>query len=115
MKKNIGKIIEKHVKAKKNLPVAQFAKLIGKDRSTTYDIFTRQSIDTELLEKIGHVLEYDFFQELLKPETIQEIVLKNSIANKIYIELDISEKDIEILGVKEKIVQIIKKNSQSLN
>ncbi|MCL2290895.1 MAG: hypothetical protein FWC34_09385 [Bacteroidetes bacterium] len=109
MKKNIGKIIEKHVKAKEGLSVAKFAKLIDKDRSTTYDIFTRQSIDTELLEKIGQVLEYDFFQELLHPETIQKIILKNSIVNKIYVELDISEKDIESLGIKDKIVQIIKK------
>jgi hypothetical protein len=91
------------------LSVAKFAKLIGKDRSTTYDIFTRQSIDTELLEKIGHVLEYDFFQELLNPETIQKIILTNSIANKIYVELNISEKDFENLGIKDKIVQIIKK------
>ena len=109
MKKNIGKIIEERVKAKGGLSVAKFAKLINKDRSTTYDIFTRQSIDTELLEKIGQVLEYDFFQELLNPETIQTIILKNSIANKIYIELDMSEKDIEDLGIKDKIVQIIKK------
>jgi len=111
MKKNIGKLIEERVKAKESLSVAKFAKLLGKDRSTTYDIFTRQSIDTELLEKIGQVLEYDFFQELIKPETIQKIVLKNSIANKIYIELDISEKDIEDLGIKDKIVKILKKDS----
>jgi len=111
MKKNIGKLIEERVKAKESLSVAKFAKLLGKDRSTTYDIFTRQSIDTELLEKIGQVLEYDFFQELIKPETIQKIVLKNSIANKIYIELDISEKDIEDLGIKDKIVKIMKKDS----
>ena len=111
MKKNIGKLIEERVKAKEGLTVAKFAKLLGKDRSTTYDIFTRQSIDTELLEKIGQVLEYDFFQELIKPETIQKIVLKNSIANKIYIELDISEKDIEDLGIKDKIVKILKKDS----
>jgi hypothetical protein len=88
--------------------VAKFAKLIGKDRSTTYDIFTRQSIDTELLEKIGQILEYDFFQELLNPETIQKIVLSNSISNKIYVELNLSEKDIENFGIKDKIVQIIK-------
>ena len=109
MKKNIGKIIEKHVKAKEGLSVAQFAKLIEKDRSTTYDIFTRQSIDTELLDKIGRVLSYDFFQELLNPETVQKIILENSISNKIYVELSLSEKDIEDLGIKDKIVQIIKK------
>jgi len=112
MKKNIGKIIENRVKSKEGLSVAKFAKLIGKDRSTTYDIFTRQSIDTELLEKIGQVLEYDFFQELLNPETIQKIVLTNSVSNKIYIELDISEKDIENLGIKDRIVQILKKDTK---
>jgi len=109
MKKNIGKIIEKRVKAKEGMTVAKFAKLLDKDRSTTYDIFTRQSIDTKLLEKIGQILEYDFFQELLQPETIQEIILKNSIASKVYIELDISEKDIEDFGIKDRIVQIVKK------
>ena len=54
-------------------------------------------------------MEYDFFQELLNPETVQKIILKNSVANKIYVELDISEKDIENLGIKDKNVQVIKK------
>jgi len=63
-----------------------------------------------LLEKIGQILNYDFFQEFLNPETIQKIILTNSISNKVYIELDLSEKDIENIGIKDKIVQIIKKH-----
>jgi len=108
MKKHIGKIIEKRVDSE-NLTVVQFAKLIEKDRSTAYDIFLRESIDTELLEKIGQVLKYDFFRELIHPETIQEIILKKSISNKIYIEVDLSDNDIEEMGLKDKIVKIIKK------
>ena len=108
MKKNIGKLIKSRLKSER-IGVTEFANLIGKERTTVYDIFSRESIDTNLLDKIGQVLNYDFFQHFINPETIQEIILKKSISNKVYIELDLSEKDVEDLGLKDKIVKIIKK------
>ncbi len=40
----------------------EFGRRINKSRETVYNIFQRKSIDTSLLEKIGQVLEFDFFQ-----------------------------------------------------
>lgn len=47
--------------------VAWFAKKLNCDRSNIYDIFSRQSIDTELLFKTSEILHFNFFA-LFKPE-----------------------------------------------
>lgn len=104
MQKIIGQLIEERVKAQK-LGVTEFAKLIGTERSNVYDIFKRSSIDTDLLKKIGQVLEYDFFQDLLEPETIKEIVLRHSMTNRIYVELSLSDEDVKNLGLEDKVVR----------
>ena len=61
---DIGKII-KDVFDKKGLTVTEFAKRINKSRENVYDIFKRKSIDTDLLQIISQVLEYDFFTHYL--------------------------------------------------
>lgn len=104
MQKIIGQLIEERVKAQK-LGVTEFAKLIGTERSNVYDIFKRSSIDTDLLKKIGQVLEYDFFQDLLEPETLKEIVLRHSMTNRIYVELSLSDEDVKNLGLEDKVVR----------
>lgn len=104
MQKIIGQLIEERVKAQKT-GVTEFAKLIGTERSNVYDIFKRSSIDTDLLKKIGQVLEYDFFQDLLEPETIKEIVLRHSMTNRIYVELSLSDEDVKNLGLEDKVVR----------
>lgn len=104
MQKIIGQLIEERVKAQK-LGVTEFAKLIGTERSNVYDIFKRSSIDTDLLKKIGQVLEYDFFQDLLEPETLKEIVLRHSMTNRIYVELSLSDEDVKNLGIEDKVVR----------
>lgn len=43
------------------MPVNLFAKKISRSRNVVYDIFERESIDTQLLNKIGKVLNCDFF------------------------------------------------------
>lgn len=107
MNKKIGQLIEERVK-KSSLDVTEFAKKINKERSNVYDIFKRDSIDTALLKKIGQVLGYDFFQDLLEPETIKEIAIRNAVTNKCYVELELTETEIEKLGLKDKIVRKLK-------
>jgi transcriptional regulator with XRE-family HTH domain len=102
MTKRIGKIIEQRLK-KERIQINEFAKKLGKDRSTVYDIFSRDSIDTKLLEKIGQILGYDFFQDLLQPETVKEIVIKNSVHNRIFVELNLTDEEIERFGIKDKV------------
>ena len=89
MDKKIGELIQERVKSQK-LDVTEFAKLINKERSNVYNIFNRSSIDTDLLKKIGQVLDYDFFQEFLEPETIQKILMTHSLDNEIYVKIKLS-------------------------
>ena len=110
MNKKIGQLIKARIDAQ-NLKVTEFAKMIGTERSNVYDIFERESIDTGLLKKIGHVLNYDFFQDLLEPETVKEIVLRHSMTNKVYVELSLTEEEIKSLGIDDRlVVKLTEKN-----
>lgn len=108
MKKNIGKLIQERVKSQR-LGVTEFAKLINKERSNVYDIYKRDSIDTDLLKLIGQVLDYDFFQDLLEPETINKIIIKNSISNKILVEVELPESEFKQINITERIIKVITK------
>lgn len=59
-KLHIGKKI-KEVWRKSRLKGTEFAAAINRDRQVIYDIFKRESIDTELLQQISKVLNHDFF------------------------------------------------------
>lgn len=104
MNKKIGQLIKERVDAQ-NLNVIDFAKMISKERSTVYNIFERDSIDTDLLKKIGQILHYDFFQDLLEPETVKEIVLRHSLTNRVYVELSLTEDEIKDLGIEQKVIE----------
>ena len=104
MEKKIGQIIKERVKAQ-NVNVTEFAKNIGMERTNVYDIFERESIDTGLLKKIGHELHYDFFQELLEPETLKEIVLRHSMTNRVFVELELAEEEVQRLGLEDKVIK----------
>lgn len=107
MDKIIGQIIEERVKAK-NMEVTEFAKLINRERSNVYNIFKRDTINTDLLKKIGQVLDYDFFIHFIEPETIEKIKLSEVIhKSKVFIEVPMSESEIVKLGFEEKIFKII--------
>lgn len=105
----IGQKIKEVVKSKR-INVVQMANDLGMERSNLYNIFERDSIDTDLLKKIGHYVEYDFFQDLLEPETIKKIAVNENIKkSKIYLEIDLSEDEIMKIGFEEKILKILKK------
>jgi plasmid maintenance system antidote protein VapI len=57
---HIGKKIKEEVH-QKGISVSAFAKKINRSRNVVYDIFERESIDTDLLNKISKVLSCDFF------------------------------------------------------
>jgi hypothetical protein len=58
---HIGKKIKQQLSIKK-MSVPDFATKINTTRNNVYNIFLRQSIDTELLYKICVILNHDFFQ-----------------------------------------------------
>jgi hypothetical protein len=70
---HIGKKIKEVWRASR-LKGTEFATAINKDRQVIYDIFKRETIDTGLLQKIGKVLDHDFFDyySAAGPMTAQE-------------------------------------------
>ena len=57
----IGKLIEEELHRQER-SVTWFANKLYCDRTNTYKIFKRQSIDTELLLRISQVLHVNFFE-----------------------------------------------------
>ncbi len=57
---HIGKKIQEKLK-EQGRTVVWFAQAINCDRTNAYDIFSRQSIDTELLVIISKALSFNFF------------------------------------------------------
>ena len=56
----IGNVIRDKVK-ERGFSNAEFARRINKHIRNVYDIYQRDSIDTELLSKISSVLNFNFF------------------------------------------------------
>jgi hypothetical protein len=107
MEKKIGQLIRERLEAS-NMEVTAFAKAIDKERSNIYDIFKRDSIDTKLLKKIGQVLNYDFFQELLEDSTIEKLKIDQATRKaKVLVEIEISEDEIMKIGFEEKVFKIL--------
>lgn len=57
---HIGKLIEAELHRQERT-VTWFANKLYCDRTNVYKIFRKQSIDTELLLRISHILNYNFF------------------------------------------------------
>ncbi len=70
-KVHIGKKIYE-VWKQSRLKGTEFATLINKDRQVIYDIFKRESIDTQLLQQIGFVLKHDFFRYYYQTSAIDK-------------------------------------------
>ncbi len=64
-KPHIGKLIQKAVKTR-GLTVTEFADQIHYSRRNVYQIFEKDNIDTDLLDKIHKVLGDDFLHTYLK-------------------------------------------------
>ncbi len=75
---HIGQKIEEIVRVKR-FPIVEFARKINTTRNNVYNIFSRESIDTELLRKIGEILEFDFFQLLSKAYNLPEDSLMEKV------------------------------------
>lgn len=57
---HIGNIIKEELR-KQERTISWFARKLYCDRSNVYDIFKRESVDTELLLRISLVLKRNFF------------------------------------------------------
>lgn len=107
MKETIGQIIYDRVKLSK-ISITEFAKQINMDRSTVYDVFKRRSIDTELLDKIGQVLGYDFFIHFLQADTLDKLRMTHKMTKaKVVVEIELTEHEIDVLQLEERAKQKI--------
>lgn len=99
---HIGKKIKEEVYSQ-GIPIVSFAKKINRSRNVVYNIFERESIDTDLLNKIGKVLDCDFFslysaQKEYAGENTRTFFAENPIAyGKQYNELKALQKQNEAL------------------
>jgi len=62
---HIGELIKKELQHQER-SVSWLAKQLYCDRTNVYDIFRRQSLDTELLLRISIILKYNFFQSYIQ-------------------------------------------------
>jgi transcriptional regulator with XRE-family HTH domain len=77
---HIGKRIKEEL-YRQNISVSDFAKKISKSRNVVYNIFERVSIDTELLNKIGKILNCDFFSLYSTQKEFESNFVKHFHAN----------------------------------
>ena len=101
---HIGEEIQELLR-KKRMKVVDFSRKIDTNRNNSYDIFSRKSIDTNLLLKISEVLEFDFFRLYSIP------ISQNKLVQQLVDPLE-ALKDHEDLKRK---LEKLEKENQSLN
>ena len=94
---HIGTIIEGKLK-EKSMTVTEFADKINRERSTVYDIFTRKSIDTELLVLISKALDYDF---------IRTVYYGEETSPTVFIAVKTKEQDVKNLNLPEEFIRLV--------
>jgi hypothetical protein len=96
---HIGKKI-REVLGRSSFSVTDFADSISVSRSVVYDIFKRSSINTGLLQKIGKVLDHDFFgyfipeNRLISLEERGNYINKNEVLSSLNAELQALRKQV---------------------
>ena len=64
-KPTIGSLIKDEVDDQ-HIPITKFAKMINCRRGNVYNIFKRNTIDIQLLQRISIVLKHNYFEDLAK-------------------------------------------------
>lgn len=105
---HIGSIIRRKLE-ESPLTIAEFAERINRTRPTVYDIFSRKSIDTELLITISKVLNYNFLQEVYIKDLSEKELLTTSTPRYI-VGVEVSEQHLsDYLNEKHSVIlKIIK-------
>lgn len=109
---HIGSIIQRKFE-ESSLTVAEFADRINRARPTVYDIFSRKSIDTELLIKISEVLDYNFLEKVYLDNNIKTELPAIS-SSRYIVGKEVSEKDLkEYLNKGASVILILPESSLS--
>lgn len=120
----IGVVIHKKVK-ERGMSNAEFARRINTHIRNVYDIYKRESIDTDLLLQIGSILNFDFFNILRTPvKDVSDIMQEESnnryidkkFINELQQRINELEKEVDFLKerVKDKdmIIKLMKRNNK---
>lgn len=82
MKVHAGEKVKRYFEAS-GMSVSEFARRLNYHRQNVYDIFRREVIDVELLQRISRVLEHDFVSEIYASRQSSKITLKFAITVEI--------------------------------
>lgn len=105
----IGKKIEE-IFQEKGMKLSEFANRINRTPRSIYDIFKRDSIDTDLLFKISKALDHDFFNYYsfsdAKTPEVNEPIKKyiKTKGYKVFVNIEVTNKEDE-----ERILRMILK------
>jgi len=121
---HIGEKIRKRAKELRIGPT-ELGKLIHTSKQNVMGIYTRRSIDAELLYKLSKALDHDFFQyyQALAPEQFSETGNEYKKATKNLLNVRISnlqkelailnkklgEKDTEIVKLQKKLIELLER------
>ena len=106
---HIGHLI-KAVFDMSGMTVAEFARKIQCERTNVYKIFSRRSIDVELLVKISEILNHNFLADVMNHHGFE-----TKTVNKLSLNItfdDISEENIAVLAKTIKSLKSSKKSCE---
>jgi hypothetical protein len=72
----------------KGMTTSEFARRLCTTNQNAHDIFKRTSIDTGQLEKIGEILDHDFFQYYVKTSSLPTDQTKSKTRVLVEVEID---------------------------
>lgn len=75
MSPHAGEKVKEYFKAS-GMSVSEFAKRLHCHRQNIYDIFKRQDIDLQMLQRISKVLDHDFVTELYAMQKPPKVTIK---------------------------------------
>jgi transcriptional regulator with XRE-family HTH domain len=84
---DIGKKIRSVIK-QQGMTTSEFARRLCTTNQNVHDIYKRTSIDTAQLERIGEILNHDFFQYYVKPTSPLPLQKKTS---RVFVEVEIDD------------------------
>lgn len=102
---HIGKEIEKKLQELK-ISKTDFAEQISTTRQNVHNILLKKDINTDMLQSISEALQFNFFQLFTNDSSKQKL---DTTKAKVVIELDLDKNDILKFGLKDKILELIKK------
>lgn len=82
MEVHVGKRIKEELEAS-SMSVSEFSRRLNCHRQNVYNIFKRQNVDMDLLQRISDVLEYDFMSELFAMKQTPKMVFRFAVTVEI--------------------------------